>query len=101
MGLSLSYGLGPVTERTQRQPARGNPAMLDARERETAGVDAVQKAGDASGRAKRCDLLAGKEAWSSRRVQACENTELQASEDRCNACMTSAGTLRPNVRAKR
>ncbi len=46
MGLSLSDWLGQVPEMTKRQPARGNPAMPDARDRGTAREDAVRKVGD-------------------------------------------------------
>ncbi len=78
----MSDGLGPVIEKTLRQQACGIPAMLDARDRDVAGAEVVQKVGDASRSANRCDLLAANEAWPKRNVQGCENTELQASASR-------------------
>ncbi len=47
-----------------------------------AGVDAVQKAGDASRWANRRDLLAAKESWPNRSMPACENTELRTFANR-------------------
>ncbi len=82
MGLSLSDWLGQVPEMTKRQPARANLAMLDAKDREEAGAVVLQKVGDNVNWANRGRLVATSEGWSSRRGRACENTELQASEDR-------------------
>ncbi len=101
MGLSLSDGLGPVPGKTRREHARGIPEMLDASDRGMAGAETVQKTGDASKWANRCDLLAAKEAWPNRSKQACKNTELRTFANRWNARTFSARKLRPNVRAKR
>jgi hypothetical protein len=97
----LSDGLGLVLEKTLREPARGNPAMRDAGDRAMAGAEALQKIGEHCNCGVRGELAATSKGWPNRSVQAREDTELQASEDRLNARMPSARTLRPNVRAKR
>lgn len=70
MGLSLSDWLGQVPGMTKRQPARGNPAMHDARDRGTASADEVQKVGDKCTLGRRHDLVATSEGWLNSRERA-------------------------------